>query len=233
MKKMLGLQQARIGVLLKSKQKQAKASTNNRRSQVKITKEGLKNLIKEELADLLKQENRRRLTPIQKLALRNAIKPDPLRSAVATLTMKDAEKFVDVYNLEDSPMDFWEKYKDGNRYDIKMALERGEINETSIEEINRLDRDEHQREMQKSHEEKMRPQPEKLEKHYREKLEKHYRGMHARYGGRRQMDGEYIDSELPDPDALASLSLEELEGALEELEAREDAEAEMYQESKP
>ncbi len=225
MKKMLGLQQARIGDLLKSKQKQAKASTNNGRSQVKITKEGLKNLIKEELAALLKQENRRRLTPIQKLALRNAIKPDPLRSAVATLTMKDAEKFVDVYNLEDSPMDFWDKHKDGNRYDIKMALERGEINETSIEEINRLDRDEHQREMQKSHEEKMR--------HQREKLEKYYRGMHERYGGRRQMDGEHIDSELPDPDALASLSLEELEGALEELEAREDAGAEMYQASKP
>jgi len=192
---------------------------------VKITKEGLKNLIKEELADLLKQENRRRLTPIQKLALRHAMKPDPMRSAVATLTMKDAENFVRDYNLKVSPMAFWEKHKDGNRYDIKMALERDEINEASIEEINRLDRDEHRREMQKSHEEKMRGQ--------REKLEKYYRGMHERYGGRRQMDGEYIDPELPDPNALASLSLKELEDALEELEAREDAEAEMYQASKP
>ena len=192
---------------------------------MKITKEGLKNLIKEELADLLKQENRRRLTPIQKLALRHAMKPDPMRSAVATLTMKDAENFVRDYNLKVSPMAFWEKHKGGNRYDIKMALERDEINEASIEEINRLDRDEHRREMQKSHEEKMRGQ--------REKLEKYYRGMHERYGGRRQIDGEYIDPELPDPDALASLSLKELEGALEELEAREDAEAEMYQASKP
>ena len=192
---------------------------------MKITKEGLKNLIKEELADLLKQENRRRLTPIQKLALRHAMKPDPMRSAVATLTMKDAENFVRDYNLKVSPMAFWEKHKDGNRYDIKMALERDEINEASIEEINRLDRDEHRREMQKSHEEKMRGQ--------REKLEKYYRGMHERYGGRRQMDGEYIDPELPDPNALASLSLKELEDALEELEAREDAEAEMYQASKP
>lgn len=192
---------------------------------MKITKEGLKNLIKEELADLLKQENRRRLTPIQKLALRHAMKPDPMRSAVATLTMKDAENFVRDYNLKVSPMAFWEKHKDGNRYDIKMALERDEINEASIEEINRLDRDEHRREMQKSHEEKMRGQ--------REKLEKYYRGMHERYGGRRKIDGEYIDPELPDPDALASLSLKELEDALEELEAREDAEAEMYQASKP
>ena len=99
---------------------------------MKITKEGLKNLIKEELADLLKQENRRRLTPIQKLALRNAMKPDPMRSAIATLTMKDAERFVRDYNLKVSPMAFWEKHKDGNRYDIKMALERGELNEVDI-----------------------------------------------------------------------------------------------------
>ena len=88
---------------------------------MKITKEGLKNLIKEELVDLLKQENRTRLTPIQKLALRNAIKPDPLRSAVATLTMKDAENFVRDYNLKDSPMAFWDEHKDGNRYDMDMA----------------------------------------------------------------------------------------------------------------
>lgn len=101
---------------------------------MKITEEGLKNLIKEELADLLKQENRRRMTPIQKLALRNAMKPDPRRSAAATFTMKDAERFVRDYNLKVSPMAFWDEHKDGNRYDIKMALERGDLDEAKGED---------------------------------------------------------------------------------------------------
>ncbi len=210
---------------------------------MKITKEGLKNLIKEELADLLKENYGKRYDkegyPAKyKLARRGH---DPLRAQFGTFTLKSAKDLIKKYGLKGvTPEKFLDDHKDSTQYDVEQELKDLALaklyqnyENPHLEEINRLDRDEHQREMQKSHEEKMRPQPEKLEKHYREKLEKHYRGMHARYGGRRQMDGEYIDSELPDPDALASLSLEELEGALEELEAREDARAEMYQASKP